>query len=82
MTFRVAAETELDAYFATLSFNDIRLSMEIDQAGSPMIISHSLLAVFAYSFISFLSGRTIYVDAQLQKGFTCRINYGVLHRTS
>lgn len=81
MTLRVATETEVDTYLAILWFNDVVLSVEIDQAGSQLCLSLSLLAIFAYSFITFLSGRTIYVDAQPQKRFTCCIGR-VLHRVS
>jgi hypothetical protein len=60
MTFRVAREIELDAYFALSQFNDIVLGMEIDQAGrSAPQCSFSLLTSVAYSFITLIGSRTI-----------------------
>ena len=81
MTFRVAAKTEVDAYFPILWFNNVSLSMEVEQAKRPLCLFLSLLAVFTSSFIMSPSGRTIYADAQLQKGFTRRVG-AVLHRAS
>jgi len=83
MAFWVAAETEVDAYFSTLWFNDVVVvGMESEQVESPFRLSLSLLAVFASSFITSPSGRAIYEDAQLQGGFTRYCLGRVLHGAS
>ena len=79
MTFRVAAKPELDADFTILDFNDSTLGMEIDQAGSSLLLSLSLLTACAYGFVASLGRSTIQTDTKIQKSVTSRISI-VLHR--
>jgi len=73
MTFRIAANDELDPYFATNWFNDVLRSTEIDEAWSSLSLSLSLLAGCTDGFEASLASRAIYADAKVQMGFTNRI---------
>ena len=80
MTLRIATKTELDVYFAIFWLDDIVLCMEVDQAGSPLLLSLSLLAFFADGLIASSGSRAVQTDAKLQKLCTGRINI-ILHTT-
>ncbi len=72
MTFRIAAEDELDPCFAIFLFNELIRSKEVDEAWSSLFLSLSLLAACTDSFVASIADRTSYVDAKLQRGSTAR----------
>ena len=78
MTFRVAAEPELDPYFSVLLFNNIVLSFIIDQAWGSPPFAHSILTVVTNKLIEFLGRSAVKANTKLKTGFTCRIG-NILH---
>ena len=81
MTFRVAAETELDPYLSILWLDHIVLGTKVDQAWGSPPLAHSLLAVFTNELIEFLGGSAVEANAKLKRGFTGRIGK-ILHGSS